>query len=142
MKKSKKCRKRIKGFTLIELVITITIVVILSMISVPLYKDYMYDSKRSEGYVLLSTIRDAQLQYFAEYENFLCYDHASGGTSYTCFDEVLGVNARLNKYFTYMSVGPWKNDGRHTTAFIARVSSKDYGSITLNYDLKQGATTI
>ena len=142
MKKIKKCRKRTKGFTLIELVITITIVTILSMISVPIYKDYMYESKRSEGYLLLSTIRDAQLHYFAEYENFLCYDNSSGGGSFTSKEDVLGINAMLNKYFTYMSVGPSRNEYKYDHRFLARVNSKDYGNITLIYDLRDGATTI
>ena len=59
------------GFTLVELVITIAIVIILSVVSVPLYRGYVDKAKLSEGYALLGQILSAQKAYFSEYGNFL-----------------------------------------------------------------------
>ena len=97
-----------KGFTLVELVITIAIVIILSVVSVPIYKGYTDKAKMSEGYALLGMILSAQKTYFSEHGNFLVDDHSSGGNAqYTCNDEVLGVDVRGNKYFTNFNVCPW-----------------------------------
>ena len=91
--------KQKRAFTLIELIITIAILIVLSTISVPLYKKHVRESKFVEGYTLLAHIRDAQLAYYNEYRNFLT------GDSSTSNDEVLGINAMTNKYFTKFAVG-------------------------------------
>ncbi|MBQ3834547.1 MAG: prepilin-type N-terminal cleavage/methylation domain-containing protein [Elusimicrobia bacterium] len=120
--------KKKKGFTLVELVITIAIIIVLSSISVPIYKSYVKNAKISEGYILLGTIRDAQKQYKAEYGRFFYSRH-------TCNDTVLGIDARANKYFTFFSAG----DGADSYYFNAYVTSKDFGIKTLIYNLS--ATT-
>ena len=95
-----------KGFTLVELVITIVVIVILSAIAVPMYKDYGLKTKLSEGYMFLATVRDAQKAYYSKYGNFLCYSQSSAGNAlWTSNEEVLGVDARRNKYFTTFHVG-------------------------------------
>ena len=90
------------GFTLVELVIVIAIVIILSVISVPIYRGYVDKSKMAEGYALLGQILSAQKTYYSEYGNFYggkknTGDWYSGKTSY---DTGLGIDARSNKYFT------------------------------------------
>ena len=97
-----------KGFTLVELVITIAIVIILSVVSVPIYRGYVNKAKMAEGYALLGTLLSAQKAYFSEYGNF--FDDGSGtpkaDTSYyTCNEPILGIDARGNKYFTWFNVG-------------------------------------
>ena len=69
--------KKTQGFTLIEMIITIVIIIVLSSISVPMYKGYKRNAIESEGYVLLSAIRDAQMVYYHKYRNFL------GGNTFT-----------------------------------------------------------
>ena len=96
--------KKIKGFTLVELVIVIAIVIILSVVSVPIYRGYMRNAKMAEGYALLGTILSAQKAYYSQYGNFIHINRLSGGT-YTNNEEVLGVNAIGNKYFTSFSAG-------------------------------------
>ncbi len=95
-------KRKLKGFTLVELVITIAIVIILSVISVPIYRGYIDKAKMSEAYALLGTILSAQKAYFSEYGNFLQHGNSS---RYTSFDTVLGVDARGNKYITWFHVG-------------------------------------
>ncbi|MBQ3834294.1 MAG: prepilin-type N-terminal cleavage/methylation domain-containing protein [Elusimicrobia bacterium] len=94
-------KKHQNGFTLIEMVITITIVVVLSMVSVPIYKNYVSEAKLAEAYTLLGAIKDAQLAYYNKYENFL---FCMNGGNWTSFDPVLGIDARGNKYFTRFNV--------------------------------------
>ena len=95
-------KRIINGFTLVELVITIVIIITLSAISTPIYKAFGDKAALAEGYALLGAIRSAQEQYYAEYGYFLrslnstpqAYD------AYECYDDVLNINARTNKYFT------------------------------------------
>ncbi|MBQ3834208.1 MAG: prepilin-type N-terminal cleavage/methylation domain-containing protein [Elusimicrobia bacterium] len=94
----KKSRNK-KAFTLVEVVITITLIAILSAISVPIYKDYIYKAQLTEGYTLCAKIRDAQIQYYNEYGYFISA-YSSYGNQFTCYDKVLDIDARANKYFT------------------------------------------
>ena len=87
--------KRLKGFTLVELVITIAIVIILSVVSVPIYRSYSVKAKLSEAYALLGVILSAQKAYYSEYGMF-----ASHG-NWTAYHPVLGIDARGNKYFSW-----------------------------------------
>ena len=97
------------GFTLVELVIVIAIVIILSVISVPIYRGYVDKAKWAEAYALVGTIASAQKAYYAEYGNFLRLQQTSATSSsewYTCNETVLGIDARSNKYFTSFRAGP------------------------------------
>ncbi len=99
---------RLCGFTLVELVIVIAIVIILSVISVPIYRGYVDKSKIAEGYALLGAILSAQKAYYSEYGNFLGAIHSSassGNNYYTDYETILGIDARGNKYFTEFRVG-------------------------------------
>ncbi|MBQ3835042.1 MAG: prepilin-type N-terminal cleavage/methylation domain-containing protein, partial [Elusimicrobia bacterium] len=78
-----------KGFSLVELIITIMIIIILSLISGPIYKSYALKAKEAEGYALLGAIRSAQDNYYRTYRTFY---HTYG--AYTCNNEVLGIDAR------------------------------------------------
>ena len=123
------------GFTLIELVITIAILVVLTSISVPIYQGHIKKARLAEGYALLSSIREAELMYRTERRNF--YTRAGywdSGKSFTCNDDVLGINARLNKYYT--SFGVYSSlSNNFTYAFRATVTSRD-GTMNLDYNLK------
>ena len=134
--------KKKKGFTLVELVVTVAIIVILSMISVPIYNDHVFKSKLAEGYLLLAQIRDMQIQYYNEYQNFFPVS-GSGGTRQN-YNNVLAVDARINKYFTSflggIGKGDWWRDLDHY--FLAIVDSRDYGHLTMHYDVDTGSTII
>ena len=55
-----------QGFTLLELMIVVAIIACLSMLSVPRLMKILAKAKRSEAYVYLRTIAQAQKIYFAE----------------------------------------------------------------------------
>ncbi len=100
------------AFTLVELVITIAIVIILSVISVPIYRGYVDKAKYSEGYALLGQILTAQKNYFSEYGNFIyTRESSAGNASFTSNDEILGVDARGNQYFKSFNIGDTDGSG-------------------------------
>ena len=131
--------KKLKGFTLVELVITIAIVIILSVVSVPIYRGYVDKAQMSEGYALLGTILSAQKSYYGEYGNFLQDIHGSAkGNCWTVNDEVLGIDARGNKYYTYFCIDT-DSTFQNKYYFNAVTKNINNGYLTLRYNNTTGA---
>ncbi len=138
-------KRKLKGFTLVELVVTIAIVIILSVVSVPIYQGYNRNAKLSEGYALLGAILSAQKAYYSQYGMFLDRSHGSAGSYWvTCNEEVLRIDARGNKYFTLMDVGA--NDIQfngqmlyfRARVFIPNSLVKNGTCLRLSYNLTTG----
>jgi type IV pilus assembly protein PilE len=55
-----------RGFTLIELMMALTIVVILTAIAVPAYKNYISTARETEGHNNLAALQMAQEEYYLE----------------------------------------------------------------------------
>lgn len=55
----------IKGFTLIELMISVAIVGILASVAIPAYQDYVIRAQVSEGLILASSLKTPYAEYFA-----------------------------------------------------------------------------
>ena len=129
-------KKALKGFTLVELVITIAVIIVLSAISVPIYKNYTKKAKYAEAYVLLGVLREAEKTYYNQYGTF--YWDENHASDYTSHDDVLGVDARGNKYFTKFIV-PIKSDN----GFLSEVSAGDVDGlegVLMSYGVTSGAT--
>ncbi len=86
-----------RGFTFIELIITIAIFSILVSISLFSYRRFVKDAMISEGKLLISSIAKIQK---------LSYTEAGGYTaiSETSYSNVPEIDARFNKYFKTFSV--------------------------------------
>ena len=83
--------KNKKGFSLVELIIAIVIVGILSVVSIPVYRNYVKKSMESEGMTMLAEISAAEDIYYTK------------NKSYTTSASALGVNFSRNKYYTSFS---------------------------------------
>lgn len=59
-----------RGFSLLELMIVVAIIVILTIIAVPNYRKFIAKSKRAECYVNLAALATAQEMYHAEHGTY------------------------------------------------------------------------
>jgi type IV pilus assembly protein PilE len=87
-----------KGFTRIELLIVILILGILSVIALPIYKEYVKKSLVSEGKALTISIQSVEKIYYSEFGSF--YEIIVP----TSFDPNIGIDAKNNKIFKTYNV--------------------------------------
>lgn len=71
-----------KGFTLIELIISIAIIIILTSVGISVYQDYTIRDQVSEGFVLAGGVQTALTKNFAE-TGTLAANNAALGLSKT-----------------------------------------------------------
>lgn len=57
--------RRSRGFTLLELMIVVAIILILAAIALPIYSQYGYRARRPDGQNLLLSIANAEERYYA-----------------------------------------------------------------------------
>ena len=60
-----------QGFTLLEMMITVSIIGILAAVAIPAFQNYQNRSKRAEAFANLAAIRDVEKSYFSEYNAFV-----------------------------------------------------------------------
>ena len=80
-------RSRIRGFTLIELMIVIAVVALLASIAMPAYTTYITRSKLAEAQSSLLAMRTESEQFFQDNRTFVGYACAPVDTryfTYTC----------------------------------------------------------
>ena len=58
-------KSRVKGFNLTELMIVVVIIGILASIAYPNYRQYMQETRRSDGWIALTTAEAAQLRWYS-----------------------------------------------------------------------------
>lgn len=68
------------GFTLIELLIVVAVVAVLTAIALPMYRDYVVKSHRSDAIIALTELANLEEKY---YSNQLAYTTAFDALSYT-----------------------------------------------------------
>ena len=88
------------GFSLIELMIVISIIALLSMIAVPNFMKYLAKAKRAEAYMQLSSIYAAQKSYWAENGRMLPPLSGQGGIGWRP-EGYAGGGSGEKFYYTY-----------------------------------------
>jgi type IV pilus assembly protein PilA len=106
-----------KGFTLIELMVTIAIVSIIAVVAVALYEDYSVKAQVSEGFGLSDSIRVAEAEYY--------YNMGAFPTSLS----TLGLTSPTGKYISSINLG---DNG---------VITITYGN-NVNYRINRGVLTL
>lgn len=136
-----------RGFSLMEIMVTVVIIVVLSAISGPIYNSYSMKTKQAEGYLLLGTIKDAQMKFYNDKGAFCNPSSAEGNGnygmsySYGYQHSFLGINAKPNKYYTWFNVNTLAPSNGGNSTFIAVVQGKAVNSITMICPMN-GPTTI
>ena len=64
-------RRRQSAFTLMELMIVVSIVGILATVAIPSFRNYQLTSKRAEAYGNVAALAKTQKSYFAEFNEFV-----------------------------------------------------------------------
>ena len=72
------------GFTIIELMVVITIIAFLAMIAVPNMMHYVAKAKRTEAYAQLASLALAQKAYFAEHGAYTTRIGTAQGLNWKC----------------------------------------------------------
>ena len=137
----KKIKKR-NGFTLMEVVAVIVIIIILSVMSGPIYNSYSTKAKQTEGYAVLGAILSAQLTYYNDAGNFLYSKQtAAGENMFTNYEPILGIDCRTNKYYKTFCVASSDYDGNIqyngnaiSYGFIAKVQGPGVKLLGLRYN--------
>jgi prepilin-type N-terminal cleavage/methylation domain-containing protein len=96
------------GFTLIELMIVVALIACLSIIAVPHLMKVLAKAKRSEAYLFLRTIAQAQKIYFAEHGTYTPILQGKGG---------LGWKPEGHFNYTYGFAGTEEGIGHFIGAF-------------------------
>lgn len=99
--------KRIHGFTLIELMITVAVLGIIAAIAVPAYNNYVTRGKLTEAFGTLSDFRVRMEQFYVDNRNY----GVAGGAC--------GVTSPTGQYFTYTCVV-----GNPASTYIATATNK------------------
>lgn len=94
--------RRARGFTLIELMVTVAIVAILAAVALPSYTNYVQRGKITEAYSSLSELRLRAEKWFADNRTYVGFNQAITGAryfSYNCNEGTDPLSATTFKCF-------------------------------------------
>jgi prepilin-type N-terminal cleavage/methylation domain-containing protein len=116
-----------KGFTLVELMVVVIIVLVLAGIAVPVYIHYIQEGKKSEAYATVDSIVSGALVYFQKHGTF---DDGEADLidAYLATDDVGNAT-----YFTYAASAGDPSDGFTVVATVDNTQDDwgpDGGTIT------------
>ena len=92
---------REKGFTLIELMITVAILAILAAVAIPVYNNYVHSARAAEATTNISGIRTLQESYFAENNTYI----TNATATVCCANAPAGAPAKTRRAWTCCAAG-------------------------------------
>ena len=103
--------RQIQGFTLLELMIVVSIIGVLASVAIPSFLNYQLTSKRAEAFANLGALAKTQKSYFAEFNQFVAVAPEPGSTLGNVPDgtkrDVTGVRIGFSVIgFTVLALGP------------------------------------
>lgn len=90
--------KYLRGFTMIELMITLVILAILAAIAFPSYQESVLKAKRTEGRAALMKTMQQQERYYSLHTTYLAFSSASIDANESRFSWFSGENAQTSFY--------------------------------------------
>ena len=128
-------RGKMKGFTLIELMIVVAIIGIMAAIAIPNFLNYMCKSRQSEAKMGLGGIRTGEEAYYAEFNVYTTNQTAIGfkmksGGRYTFGITILTTDPTdQTHHYTARADGLPRN---HTDVWVLSGSLDEKGDLTNN----------
>jgi len=89
---------RSRGFTLIEIMVVMTIVLLLAVMAYPSYSHFTVKARRIEGQVALLDLMQKQERYFSQHHTYLAFSADSDGPTQTLFKWWSGERALRSAY--------------------------------------------
>ncbi len=125
-------RINVRGFTLIEVMITVAIIGILASIALPAYTDYLRRGQIPQAFTYLSDYRIKMEQYYQDNRNYgtgLC---GSAGGSWNNF--VPEVSPR---YFTFSCSLNTSGNGTAASGYVLTATGSASRAVGYNYTINQ-----
>jgi type IV pilus assembly protein PilE len=92
--------RRVAGFTLIELMITVAIVAILAAVAYPAYTNAVLKGRRAEGRAALTALMQQQERYFSQNGTYLAFNGPSDSASNTASLKSRSGDGQTNAAYT------------------------------------------
>lgn len=134
-------KRRIKGFTLIEMMITVAIIAIIAAIAIPSYSRYVTRAHRSEGQALLNEAAARMERYYAQNNKYtdvvadLGLSNSTGLSDNNYYQ--LSIATYQSNKPDYTKQGPYLLTAK---AVGPQANDKECQNLTLNAQGKKGTS--
>ena len=126
-------RSPVRGFTLIEVMITVAIIGILASVALPAYTDYLRRGQLPQAFTFLSDYRIKMEQYYQDNRNYgtgtTC---ASAGGAWKNF--VPAVNPR---FFTFSCTLNTSGNGTAASGYVLTATGSSGRAVGYDYTINQ-----
>jgi len=119
------------SFTLIEMMIVISIISVLAGVALPQYNKYVRKAQSVEGIVLLNDIVNAEILYFSKYGEYIAVNHSGNNAGKSILKNKLGILINENNLFHIVKIQVCNNESFIVWASTNGLSAA-YSSFKIN----------